>query len=135
MLRIIIGAFVVLHGLVHMLYIGQSWRIFELQPGLVWPDGSWAFSRLLGNESVRLLASLSLGLATLGFVMAGAGIFLGQAWWRPVVIGSAIFSAAIYLFFWDGSIQRLDEKGGIALLINLAILAAVAIFSWPDFEI
>lgn len=112
--RIIVGAFVVLHGLVHLLYFGQSWRLFELQPGMVWPDGSWAFSKLLGNDALRLLASLSLGLAAIGFIAGGAGIFLRQASWRPVVVFSAAFSALIYLLFWDGEMQRLDNKGGLA---------------------
>ncbi len=37
MLRFIAGAFIVLHGLVHLLYAGQSRRLFELRPGMVWP--------------------------------------------------------------------------------------------------
>ena len=135
MLRIILGAFVVLHGLVHLLYLGQSLRFFELQSGLVWPDGSWAFSKLLGNGTVRQLASFSLGLAALGFVIAGAGIFLRLDWWLPVLTGSAVFSTAIYLVLWDGSIQRLDDKGGVGLLINLAILAGIFLFGWPNLQI
>jgi len=59
MIRILFGVFLVLHGLVHLLYYGQSARHFELQPGMVWPDGSWAFSRLLGDELVRSLAGVS----------------------------------------------------------------------------
>ena len=40
MLNIVIGVFIILHGLVHMLYFGQSRKFFELQPGMTWPDGS-----------------------------------------------------------------------------------------------
>jgi hypothetical protein len=46
--RFRLGIFLVLHGLVHLLYFGQSARYFELKPGMTWPDGAWAFSRLLG---------------------------------------------------------------------------------------
>jgi hypothetical protein len=35
MSRIIFGVFIVLHGLVHLLYFGQSARYFELQPEMV----------------------------------------------------------------------------------------------------
>lgn len=133
MLRIILGVFVVLHGLVHLLYFGQSWRLFALQPGMVWPDGSWAFSRLLGNEATRALAAVFLVLAAIGFVAGGAGILVKQAWWRPVVVGAAIFSAVTFLLFWDGALQNLDDKGGIGLLINAIILTAVLLFQWPDF--
>lgn len=132
MIRFIFGGFIVLHGLVHLLYFGQSQRIFELQPGMVWPDGSWAFARLLSEGATRSLASISLILAAIGFVIGGAGVFARQGWWRPVVVGAAILSAAIYLVFWDGKLQMLDNKGGIGLLIDLAILAAVLVLHWPD---
>ena len=133
MIRIVLSIFVVLHGLVHLLYVGHSRRIFELQPGMVWPDGSWAFSRILGDEGARLLSAVLLVLAAVGFVAGGAAIFFRQAWWRPVVVGAAAFSAAIFVLFWDGAWQNLDDKGAIALLINTAILVAVLVFQWPDF--
>lgn len=133
MIKIIIGVFIILHGLVHLLYLGQSRKFFELQPGLVWPDGAWAFSRLPGDETVRWLASIACGLAAIGFVAGGAGILMEQTWWRPVVVGAAAFSAAVYILFWDGKTQRLADQGGIGLLINLVILASVLILQWPDF--
>jgi len=132
MLRFIIGVFIVLHGLVHLLYSGQSWRLFELQPGMVWPEGSWAFSKLLGDEATRLLASISYVLAAIGFVAGGTGILMRQAWWRPVVVGSAAFSAVIIFLFWDAEMQMLADKGLIGLLINIAILVALLILRWPS---
>jgi hypothetical protein len=132
MLRFIIGAFMVLHGLVHLLYVGQSLRLFELQSGMVWPEGSWAFSRLVGDQATRLVASVSYILAAIGFVAGGAAILLRQAWWRPVVVGSAAFSAVMVFLLWNGKLQRLDNQGGIALLINMAILVALLILRWPS---
>lgn len=134
MLKFIIGVFIVLHGLVHLLYFGQSRRLFELQTGMVWPDGSWLFSKPLGDAATRVLASISCVLAAIGFVAGGIGIFAGQAWWHPVVVASALFSTVLYILLWDGKMQKLHDKGGIALLINLAILVAVLIFQWPAFE-
>ena len=125
MLRFIIGTFLVLHGLVHLLYFGQSRRLFELQAGLVWPDGSWAFSKLFGDGAARWLAGISCVVAAAGFVAGGIGIMVMQAWWRPLIIGSALFSALLYILFWDGKIAKLADKGGIGLLINLAILGGV----------
>ena len=133
MLRFIIGIFIVLHGLVHLLYFGQSRRFFELQSGMVWPDGAWAFSRLLGEGATRWLAGISCVLAAIGFVAGGAGILLGQAWWRPLTVASAVFSTAIFVLLWDGTMRRLDNQGAIAILINLAILVAVLVLGWPDF--
>jgi len=79
MIRILFGIFVTLHGLVHLLYFGQSTRRFELQPGMVWPDGSWVFSRFLGTEAVRNLGGILLILSAIGLVAGGIGIRWGRA--------------------------------------------------------
>jgi hypothetical protein len=134
MLRFVVAVFSMLHGLVHLLYLGQSRRLLELQPGMVWPDGSWAFSRLLGIEATRLLAGACCVLAAIGFVVGGIGLLARQAWWRPLVVGAAAFSAVVVIFLWDGKMHRLADQGGIALLINAAILVALLLLRWPKFE-
>jgi hypothetical protein len=95
---------------------------------LVWPDGSWAFSKLLGDNGTRTLASIFCILAAAGFVIGGAGLLLGQSWWRTAVVVSAVLSAVLYILFWNGRLQHLDNQGGVGLLLDAAILAAVLIF-------
>ncbi|HML23662.1 MAG TPA: hypothetical protein PKD09_18545 [Aggregatilinea sp.] len=131
MIRALFGIFLVLHGVVHLLYLGQSQRVFELQPGMVWPDGAW-LSRSVGVGSLRTGASVALGVAALGFAAAGIALLAGQDWWRPVTVGAGVFSAAVYLALWDGTARRLDNQGGVGLLIDLA-LVAMALLRWPDF--
>lgn len=131
MTHILFGIFIVLHGLVHLLYLGQSARIFELQPGMVWPDGAWAFSHLLGNETTRTLANILLVLAALVFIAGGVGLFAGQDWWRQVIVSAAIFSSVVYVLLWNGRFEHLDNSGWVGILINLAILAVIVLFKWP----
>jgi hypothetical protein len=126
-LQIALGVFTILHGLVFLLYFGQSWRLFELQSGMVWPDGSWAFSQRLGNDRTRMLACITCGLAALGFIVGGIGILAEQAWWRPVIVSVAAFSAIAFILFWDGTRRQLDDQGGIGLLINGALILAAFI--------
>lgn len=126
-MQIISGVFLILHGLVHLLYLGQSARWFELQPGMLWPDGSWAFGILFGNARTRSLANLSLAFAAAGFVTGGIGLLLNQAWWYPVVFGSGVFSSMLILIFWDGKRERWADKGGVGLLINLVILIVLMV--------
>lgn len=132
MFRIIFGIFIGMHGLVHLLYFGQSQRIFELQPGMVWPDGAWVFSRILGDQTIRSLAGILLLLAAFGFLVGSGGLIGNQAWGRTVVVGVTIFSSILYLLFWDGVWQSLDDKGWIGILINAAILVAMLVFQWPS---
>ncbi len=134
MLRFIFGAFVVLHGLVHLLYAGQSQRLFELVPGMLWPDGSWMFTRPLGDVATRSLASTALVLAALGLAAGGAGLLVKLTWWRPLVIGAAALSAVLYVLFWDGQFQRLPDKGGIGILISVGILIVALLARWPGLD-
>ena len=127
------GVFIILHGLVHLLYFGQSRRIFRLHPDMDWPDDSWAFSRFLDYDVIRVLAGSACVLATAGFVAGGLGILLETAWWRPLVVGSAVFSALLFILFWDGEGRRVANKGGVDVLINMAILFVVLRLQWPDF--
>jgi hypothetical protein len=130
-LQFIFGVFLVLHGLVHLLYAGQSARRFELRPGLTWPDGSWVFAKLLGDVTTRTLASIACLIAAIGFIASGAGVLFSLTWWRPVIVAIAIFSSAAYVLFWDGKLRALPDQGAVAILINVAILIAVLVFQWP----
>ena len=135
MSAILIGIFLVLHGLVHLLYFGQSSRYFELQTGMVWPDGSWTFSRLFGDEMTRPMAGAACGLAAAGFIIGGVGLLGGQVWWRPVAVSVAIFSSILYLLFWDGKMQELPNQGAVGILINVIILIAVFVLQWPNVQV
>ena len=77
--RIVLGIFMVLHGLVHLLYFGHGLRFFEL-PDLAWPDGSWVFrgcsdrTQLGGWQPGRVCwRRLGSWLAALGSWGAGRG--------------------------------------------------------------
>jgi hypothetical protein len=132
---LMVGTLLVLHGLVHLLYSGQSWRLFELQPGMVWPENAWTLSRLLGNHALRALATLACALAAIGFVAGATGVFLSRDWWRPIVVGSATFSTVLFALFWDGRTEHLSEKGAVGVLIDLAILLAVVVVPWRQFTL
>jgi len=128
-----VGVFLILHGFVHLLYGGQSARIFEIQPGMVWPDGSWVFSRLLGDASSRVVATVFLILAALGLIAAGLALLFGHGWWRPVAIASLTMSSLLFLALWNGRIEQLANQGAVGLAIDVAILIALLGFQWPRF--
>jgi hypothetical protein len=132
MFRVLFGIFVVLHGLVHLWYVVLSQRLVEFQADMGWTGESWIFSPLFGDDTTRWLATVLYGLATLGFVAGGIGVFAHQEWWRPLVIGSAAVSAVAVLLFWDSGLQLLVQKGLIGFLINVAFLVALVAFRWPS---
>jgi uncharacterized protein YjeT (DUF2065 family) len=130
-MKIVLGIFFILHGLVHLLYAGQSVRLFELRPGLIWPDGSWLFSKLLGDGATRIMAGILLALAALVLIAGGLGLILSSSWWRPVVVAAASFSSLLFILLWNGRLKVLDEQGAVGLLFDLLILVIVLIFKWP----
>lgn len=131
---LIAGIFLILHGLVHLLYFAQSARYFELKPGMTWPDNAWLFSPFFGQKAVRVLASNLCILAGLGFIITGITIFERHANWYFLAIGSSLFSTFIYLAFWNGKLERMNSQGAIAVLINIAIAMSILIFRWPKFD-
>ena len=127
MLRLVLGIFLILHGLVHLLYLGQSRRLFELQPGMTWPDDSWIVSKRLSVDALRGLASAWCGVAALLFALGGIGVLADGAWWHAVAVGAAGVSSALYVVFWDGTRRKLHDQGGIGILINVAV-AVIALW-------
>lgn len=131
MIRAILGIFFVLHGFVHLLYLGQSTRLFEMRPGLAWPDGAWMLSKFLGAEQTRVIAGILLVIAALLFITGGIGLLARLIWWRQVAVAAAIFSAAVYLLLWNGLFENLADNGWVGIAINAAITAALLGFNWP----
>lgn len=127
MLRILSAIFIVLHGLVHLWYVSLSTGLVEFEPEMGWTGESWLLSRFLGESVTRPLASVVFTLATLVFVVSGAGMLVNTDWWRAGLIGSAIFSTAMVMLYWDGNFEMIVEKGLIALLINAGIIVAVLV--------
>jgi len=132
MLRFVISLFIVLHGLVHLWYFTLSQRLVEFKPEMGWSGRSWIFTNFLGDSTTRSLASVLYVLATIAFVVSGIGFLVRAEWWRPVLVGSAVFSAVIILLLWDGGLQLLVNKGLVGFTISVMILVALLLLKWPS---
>jgi hypothetical protein len=125
--HVLFGVFVFVHGLIHLVYAGQSARLWEAKPGLIWPDESWALSRCLGDVKVRRLAGVVFLVLAAGLGAGGVGCISDQVWWRPVVVGAAAVSALAFCLLWNGRRQSLDGQGLIGMVISAGILVAAVI--------
>lgn len=133
MLRFLIGLFIILHGLVHLWYFTLSQRLVEFRPEMGWTGRSWILSNLLGDSTTRLLAGALFVLVAIAFVISGVGLFFLAEWRWTALISSAIFSCAIILIFWDGSMQLIIQKGLIGFLISLVMLLVLLLLKRPTF--
>jgi hypothetical protein len=131
-MTIVFGVFIILHGLVHLLYFGHTNQYFALKPGMTWPAGSWTLSNILNESAVRFLVSLFLVVAGIGFIGGGIGVLFNQAWRRGLIIAIAILSALIFIFFWNGRMQNLDGQGVVGVLFELWLIVMVLFVKWPQ---
>jgi hypothetical protein len=120
--------FILLHGLVHLLYFGQSQQYFELQPGMTWPNQSWILSNFFEERSIKLICSTFCAIDALVFVGGAVVLFFKLSWSEYVIILGCILTSMTYLLFWDGQLKRIDNQGGIGVLISMGIILLVFFF-------
>lgn len=131
-MTILFGAFLLAHGLVYAIYAAHAKRLFELKPGLTWPDGSWALSGIIGDAAVRWLVVVLFALVAVGFAVSGVALVFRQTWWEPLAAAAAIVSTLLLLLVWDGRPHELSEQGLLAILINAGIVVCARVLHWPS---
>jgi hypothetical protein len=128
LLRLVTGAFLILHGLIHL---GAA---VAPRPGAS-QEGLRSFfttdSRLLRGQEPQAMSPVVIALfvlATVGFVLAGLVELIGLGAWRVLAIASALDSLLLLILYW----HRLLEVG---VLLNVAILVALLWVGWPPAEL
>lgn len=129
---ILIGAFLVAHGLVFAMYAAHALRLFDVKPGLTWPDASWALTSLIGDPAVRWIVVGVFFLAAAAFAVSGIALMLRQPWWQGLAAAVAVLSTLVILLVWNGRMQELSEQGLIAVIINVAVMVAALGLHWPS---
>lgn len=86
MLRVVIGVFLIAHGLVHWVLMAPHPDVPNAGPGSFLTH-SWLVTNLgLGEAVARSLGITLLVLATTGFVATGIGVLTSQEWWRVLAV-------------------------------------------------
>lgn len=130
-MQLIIGIFVLLHGLVHMWFVTLSQGWVEFQTDMGWTGKSWLLTNWMGQDLIKNAATTMYGLATLLYLVAGIGLLAKQNWTQPWMIGASIVSVVAILVFWDGNFSLLVQKGLLGFLISVGLLVAALVFKWP----
>jgi hypothetical protein len=125
--RVFLGIFLILHGMVYAMYVGQALQWFELKPGMQWPTGAWAFSSQMSDSGLRTLAATSVGLASLALMVGGTGMLFGAGWADWVAIGGAVLASVATILLWSGKWAEVADHGGIGVLINVAAIVAILV--------
>ena len=129
---ILFGLLLVAHGLVFALFAGQAARLFELRPGMRWPDASWALSGLIGDSAVRWLVAVLCSLVAVGFAVAGVTLMFRQSWWQVLAAAAAVSSTLLLLIAWDGRLRGARDQGLYGIVINAGIVVCALVLHWPN---
>jgi hypothetical protein len=111
--RIVLGALLVAHGLVHLLWLAPS-------DGRAWPfrvNRSWLVPEATRKPVAVILIALTVaGFALLGFAVWGIpGL---TPIWPVLAIGAAVASLTALVLFWDGRLLW-----GVAIDLAVIVLA------------
>jgi hypothetical protein len=124
--RVFLGIFLIFHGMVHAMYVGQALRWFELRPGMAWPTGAWTLSSL-SDGALRAFAAVTIGMASLGIMLGGVGMLLKWDWADWVAIGGAAFASLIHILLWSGKWSEFGDHGGYGVIINAAAIVTILV--------
>jgi hypothetical protein len=122
-MRTLLGLFLGLHGIVHLLGFALPWKIATIA------DAPYKTTLLagrldVGDVGMRIVGALWLATA-IAFVAAGIGVLTVQPWWRAVAIVVAGVSFGLCVLAWpDAPIGVVLNLVLLALLLSGAALTA-----------
>ena len=130
MLKIALAIFLIAHGLVHAgLAAAPNPVDQDAKPGAFFtsPGRSWLLPRIgLNPAAVQWIGIILVALATLGFVLAGLGVFGISGLttiWRTVAVFSSCVSLLLLVLFWHPWLI-------VGVLIDIGILVALLWVKW-----
>ena len=127
-MRFILGIFLIMHGIAHLVGFAVPWRIIQSEDS---PYKTTLLSRRvdIGDIGIRLVGIAWL-VAAFIFIVAGAGLILQMTWWEPITLYVSMGSLVLSVLGWPES--------RIGVILNLAILGFLGIGSnqgWlPEFN-
>jgi len=134
MLKTVLVIFVIAHGLVHaILAAAPNPTDSNTKPGAFFTtaERSWLLPQLgLNASTIQWIGIILVALSTLGFILAGLGIFgvVGLSTiWRTVAIISACVSLLLLVLFWHPWLP-------VGVLINVVTLIALLWVKWPPLD-
>jgi hypothetical protein len=119
---------------VHAIYVGQARRLYQVEAGATWPDGSWALSRVWGDTVTRWMVAVVFALVATAFAVAGVALLLRAPWWAPMATSAAVASAVVLVLAWNGGLRGVAVQGAYALPIDAAIVALALVLRWPPID-
>lgn len=119
--RIITGLVLIVHGIGHSMALMPA---LDISSNENWHYRSWLLSGLLGDNASRAIVIVLFGIAIVGFIAAGFGVFgwlVPRDSWKTLALASAVLGLVALAIFWNAFVTLFPNKIG-AIAVNLALL-------------
>ncbi|HPV42992.1 MAG TPA: ABC transporter permease [Spirochaetota bacterium] len=121
--RIIVGIYLIIHGLCHLVGFVVPWKIATLKEE-PYKTTLLAGAVDIGDAGIRAVGILWL-LAAAGFAAGAVGVFGQWVWWRPLTMGLSIVSLVLCVLGLPGA-----KIGILANAIIIMYLVVGGKFGW-----
>lgn len=125
MLRFILAAAVLGHGIGHVLFLGPALRLVDWAGQT---SHSWLLTTPFGDAPTRAVGAGLWSASLLLFVAGVGGYLVDTSWWRAVTIAGAVVSLVGIVAFWDG---LATSNALLALAFDVLIIGALLVAHWP----
>jgi hypothetical protein len=115
MLRVVLIAFLIAHGLVHVAIWAPK---YDPEKAQFDPSHSW----LIGDR--RPLARSLAFSATAILIVAGIALWADAGWWRPTAVVGLIVSTVLLLFYFY-------RWYVFILAVNITLIVGIGWLDWP----
>ncbi|WP_406835204.1 hypothetical protein ACICHK_01625 [Streptomyces sp. AHU1] len=122
MTTFVVGAFLIVHGLLHP----GVWTAPQQpdQPSPFDPGHSWALTAAHVSATLARATALAIAWYTaLVYAVAGAGVLAGSDWWPTAALVAAASGLVLKAFWFDPWLS-------VGVLLDVGVIAAVA-SAWP----
>jgi hypothetical protein len=119
--RLITGLVLIIHGIGQVMAFMPALNLFSNEN---WHHRSWLLAGVLGDNASRVIIIFLFGIAFIGFIAAGVGVFnwlVPHEWWPRLAVVSAILGMVALAIFWNAFATFFPNKIG-AIAVNLAVL-------------
>lgn len=123
MTTVVLVAFLVLHGLLHLVIWVPKPEVGRQEAPPFEPDHSAVLSRAVPQTAVRQLSLLLAGGAAATYVLAGIGVALGAVWTVPAAVVAAGLGMVLKGLYFNPWLS-------VGVLLDLGVLLA-AVAEWP----
>ena len=115
LINVIAAIYLIVHGLIHLFGFVVNFQIAEIE------DITYKTTVLAGKLDVGRLGTRVLGilwlLAAVGFVIAGATIFVSPPWWWSFTLAATLVSLAVCVLGWPDA--RFGVLADVIVLVFL----------------